>query len=757
MNKKTIIACIAALAVLAAAVAAAVFFLYSGTDDTKAAAIASDSRTGLLAAVPSDAVMVVEFSDLKTACSLLADSAGCFSYLAGNGRVLEFLGDVEAAGFGGLRSSKTVLSMHYNGALAPLLVLDAGRSGSVQDSDLAAFRSEADSAGLSVLHIDGSSLADPKSYLFRRDILLVSTSDVLPKSSERHLGKGISILDSDGFAKCVETSQGADNTVFVSVPQSGKFLTGVADRSVYGYSDFLKRFSGWVSLSVRDNDAGHLSMDGSVCYNDGVEDFVNVFRKYRPSKSSAASMLPSYTIFFAALPVDDVSAYISASDMFADGTGQIGKIEAGRRQLQKTSGIAPVQWAVTLGIKEIAAAFFRVGEKVEKVILMKMGNSGMSTVFKDVDPSSGKASAPKVCRYSYQGFAASVFGPFFSLEDESCFTYMHDWIIVGSQSAVSEYVEGRALEYPLASYLSDASVQPVFSGKEDGYFVSYLSLSEDPEAVSQVFKPSYASSLTRLADGYNHASAAFCISADKDGKMNSSAEVFRVSVTKSKAPVFERDTVVVVPKGPFKVKNSGTGRMNLFCQQDNMYLCLKEISGKGIWGVPFSAPICGNAGTIDYFANGKLQILFASGSRLYLIDRLGRYVNPFPVDLGKDILIGPGIYDFNGNRKYNVMILHKDNTIEMYNLQGKKPAQWKTITSAETIKGLPEAVKVAGKTYWVVRTSIQTLIFGFYGGEPLTDFEGDRMIRSDSRITPGEGASVKAVCYDGKKHVIKLT
>ena len=93
----------------------------------------------------------------------------------------------------------------------------------------------------------------------------------------------------------------------------------------------------------------------------------------------------------------------------------------------------------------------------------------------------------------------------------------------------------------------------------------------------------------------------------------------------------------------------------------------------------------------------------------------------------------------------------------MYNLQGKKPAQWKTITSAETIKGLPEAVKVAGKTYWVVRTSIQTLIFGFYGGEPLTDFEGDRMIRSDSRITPGEGASVKAVCYDGKTHVIKLT
>ena len=226
---------------------------------------------------------------------------------------------------------------------------------------------------------------------------------------------------------------------------------------------------------------------------------------------------------------------------------------------------------------------------------------------------------------------------------------------------------------------------------------------------------------------------------------------------KSKAPVFERDTVVTVSKGPFKVKNSGTGKMNLFYQQDNMYLCLKEVGGKGLWGVEFHSPICGNAGTIDYFANGKLQILFASGSKLYLIDRLGRYVSPFPVDLGKDILLGPGIYDFNGNRKYNVMILHKDNTIEMYNLQGRRPQQWKTITAKETIKGLPEAVKVAGSTYWVVRTSIQTLIYGFYGGEPLTVFEGDRMIRSDSSVVPAEGASVKVVCYDGKTHVIKLT
>ena len=92
----------------------------------------------------------------------------------------------------------------------------------------------------------------------------------------------------------------------------------------------------------------------------------------------------------------------------------------------------------------------------------------------------------------------------------------------------------------------------------------------------------------------------------------------------------------------------------------------------------------------------------------------------------------------------------------MYNLQGRKPLQWKGITAQETIKGLPEALKAGGRTYWVVRTSMQTLIYPFYGGEPLTKGTGDRMIRPDSKVVPVSGNTVKAVCYDGKEHDFRL-
>ena len=150
------------------------------------------------------------------------------------------------------------------------------------------------------------------------------------------------------------------------------------------------------------------------------------------------------------------------------------------------------------------------------------------------------------------------------------------------------------------------------------------------------------------------------------------------------------------------------------------------------------------------------NLIIISVSKIYMIDRLGRYVTGFPVDLKKDILIGPDVYDFNGTKKYNIMVLHKDNTLEMYNLKGEKPASWKGIKPEETIKALPERISVGGNSFWVVRTSIQTLVYPFYGGEPLTVFKGDQMIRPDSDIKILDGMTVEVACYDGKRRTVKI-
>ena len=233
--------------------------------------------------------------------------------------------------------------------------------------------------------------------------------------------------------------------------------------------------------------------------------------------------------------------------------------------------------------------------------------------------------------------------------------------------------------------------------------------------------------------------------------------MFRKEIKRSKAPMQARDTMIVISKGPFSVKNARTGMTNQFYQSaSNNYLCLKDENGKGVWGVPFDKPICGTAQSIDYLGNNKFQILFGAGTKLHLIDVLGRFVADFSADLGKDILLGPDVYDFSGSRKYNVMVLHKDNTIEMYNLKGERPASWSTITSADMIKGLPEKIDLGGNTFWIVRTAIQTLIYPFGGGNPVSTLTGDQMALPHTEVKVLDETSVEVECYDGKHRTIKL-
>lgn len=187
----------------------------------------------------------------------------------------------------------------------------------------------------------------------------------------------------------------------------------------------------------------------------------------------------------------------------------------------------------------------------------------------------------------------------------------------------------------------------------------------------------------------------------------------KVAETQQTAPEIK------VPEGPWEVKNAATGKMCLFGQKEDGSLYMEQ-NGKTLWSKPFKdGSLCGNVVAVDYYNNGKLQYAFASGSKIYLYDRLGRDVKGFPTELGKDILLGPAVYDFNGVKRYNILVLHKDNSIQMYNFKGVRPEKWKGITSEAKILSLPELVTEGKDSYWLVSTASGVEKWPFYGGEKL--------------------------------------
>ena len=722
MNRKTILLCFTAMFLMIVGIGVAVAFLYS---DSKPSSSVSRSRVSekadvlLLKAVPSDAALVLCLSDA--------------------GKLWD------------LRVERPVaVSLHYAGNLFPLYVFDAGEALPAPSVYAQSLIDAAEANGMYAEYVDCSSLTGVSGKLAAKALVLVSKTETIVRASLRHMEKSVSVLDAKGFDEAIKAVDSGDR-LFISNLHSARLLKGLMADAYSRYSSFFTSLADWSVFNLSVSQDKSMSLAGTAVYDRETSEYMTVLSMLEPAEASYARMLPAYTVFASSVPVGDIESYMDAYKSYMDSRQKLSIWSDAARKLKKKTGMAVEDYSKVFQVEEAATAVFKVSGTLEKVNLIKVGSKAYKAVLGE--KTELKNHVPVTQDFRYGSYLSNIFGDLFHIKDETCFTFMDGWIISGSRTAVEEYVSGRALDYTLAEYLKDASYGNLLS--ENSSYTAYFSLSEARNILDRIFRGNVAEDLSEAFGSFTCCPISLSVNAE-----NKDADI-RISLrssnpVKRKAPVFEHDNSVDIPTGPFMVKNSGTGRMNQFYQNSHLALCLAEENGKGLWGVPFGSPICGCAQTLDYFANGKLQIMFASGSKIYLIDRLGRFVNGFPVDVQKEILIGPDVYDFNGTRKYNIMVLHKDNTIEMYNLKGQKPASWKTISAAETIKSLPEMITVGGNSFWVVRTSIRTLVFPFYGGEPLTVSDGDKMIRPDSEITVVDASSVRVHCYDGKDRVIRL-
>ncbi len=729
MSRKSLIICLAVLAVMILGVGVAVAVLYSGTEGKvrKGSAVPDEERYLLLPAVPADAVFVACLSDLEDSVSVI-------------------LPDFPVS------SRRMTVSLHYNGALQALYVFDTGKASAEPSEDASALLAFAEENDWYSEYVDCSSVTGGGRDISRRSVVLMSDSETLVKSSRRHLEKSVSIMDAAGFVEASSAAEGRD-VLFFPNSHAKMLMSGMFAKKYEAHHPFVATMSQWIAADLAKADASGTYMNLHPVFADDPSEFMTVLSRSASGTPKVSQILPSYTISALTVPVKNVEPYSAAYQSYMDSKQSLQSLRRKQRDLETRTGVNPEDFFRRLDVREMAKASFMTGAAVEEVNLMRIGKQD-DLVFVGTEGKSFKNYEPAIHAWPYASFASAVFGRYFELKDESCFTYMNGWIISGSLKAVEEYVSGKALNYSLVEYMADAGQKDMLAA-QDAAMAVYYSFTEHPEGHKDIFRKSFAESLKPYWSDCDYCPMVMTMSGGRGG-FEVNVQMPKLTMMRTKAPEFVRDTTVAIPEGPFRVRNSATGQMNQFYQNSHGSLCLNDENGKGLWGVPFKGKLCGTAYNVDYYANGKLQIIFGSGSKIHIIDRLGRFVNGFPIDLGKEILLGPDIYDFNNRKAYNIMVLHKDNTIDMYNLKGNKPASWKTITAPETIKSLPERVMVGGKTFWVVRTAIQTLIYPFNGGESLTIFKGDQKILPDSKIEVLDDKSVRVECYDGKARTVHV-
>jgi hypothetical protein len=102
---------------------------------------------------------------------------------------------------------------------------------------------------------------------------------------------------------------------------------------------------------------------------------------------------------------------------------------------------------------------------------------------------------------------------------------------------------------------------------------------------------------------------------------------------------------------------------------------------------------------IDYYRNGKYQLLFSGRDYLHLIDRNGNYVDKFPVKMQSPATNTLSVFDYESNKDYRLFIAGEDRKIYAYDRSGSPVRGWNLFITRGKVTEPVKFFRVKGKDY----------------------------------------------------------
>ncbi len=168
---------------------------------------------------------------------------------------------------------------------------------------------------------------------------------------------------------------------------------------------------------------------------------------------------------------------------------------------------------------------------------------------------------------------------------------------------------------------------------------------------------------------------------------------------------------------PTFVKNHYTNENEICIQDDLNILYLISHSGRIIWQKPIGEPIMSEITQIDYFNNGKLQLLFNTKNKLWLLDRDGNYVERYPILLPSPATTALSLFDYDNNKDYRIFIPTEDKHIYLFNINGNLNKGFEFGTTEELLSTPVQHFRIGGKDYLVAADKNRIYILNRKGQE----------------------------------------
>jgi len=155
------------------------------------------------------------------------------------------------------------------------------------------------------------------------------------------------------------------------------------------------------------------------------------------------------------------------------------------------------------------------------------------------------------------------------------------------------------------------------------------------------------------------------------------------------------------------VRNHYSNNLEVLAYDPKGNMKLLSSSGKTLWQRNLQEPIYGKVSQVDLFKNNKLQMAFATPTGIFLVDRLGRTVEHFPIYLKTQSKSGLCVADYDNNKDYRALISSTDGEVHNYDLAQSTATKGWAYRTPKTSKELysnaalftPKVLRIKGKDY----------------------------------------------------------
>jgi hypothetical protein len=282
-----------------------------------------------------------------------------------------------------------------------------------------------------------------------------------------------------------------------------------------------------------------------------------------------------------------------------------------------------------------------------------------------------------------------------------------------------------------------------------------------------VFKEEIVKGMEKYSESLRKVQAIGCqLVSSNDMIYNTFSLMYEPQAREEAKTVWESLLDTVAFSKPLFFTNHYTGNDEIFIQDLNNKLYLINSAGRILWKRPIDESIQGDAYMIDYYKNGKLQILFASRNYLHLIDRNGNYVERYPVRLRSPATNGLALFDYENNKDYRLFICGVDRKVYAYDKSGNTVRGWNQFRTTSPVSNEVEFFRVSGKDYLVLNDDDNMYILDRRGNVRVEMKEQvSRSKRSMLRLTSGsrprmvlasEDGAIKMVNFNGEVQTYEL-